>query len=53
MSGITAQEAFNRLDSITTKEELLSLINEISIESSGTKTALYFPRSQRPRWECI
>ena len=26
MSGITAQEAFNRLDSITTKEELLSFL---------------------------
>ena len=31
MSGITAQEAFNRLDSITTKEELFFFVPNVHV----------------------
>jgi len=42
MSWITVEEAFSRLENIgNTKEEFVSLLEQISIESSGDKTILY------------
>jgi len=42
MSWITVEEAFSRLENIgNTKEEFVSLLEQISIESGGDKTILY------------
>lgn len=63
--ALTLEQAQTRLINIATgdTEALKNLINELSVEASGSKTILYsgmgedfsksFPRSQRPRWECI
>ncbi len=63
--ALTLEQAQTRLINIATgdTEALKNLINELSVEASGSKTILYsgmgedfsksFPRSQRSRWECI
>ncbi len=39
--ALSYEQAKNRLENITTKEQLRALINELSVESSGSKTILY------------
>jgi len=41
MAGISFNEAFDQLGSISTKEAFQALLNSISIDSEGSQTVLY------------
>ena len=42
MTGLSASEALSRLDSIKTKEDLISLIKLIDVEGNGKNKTIFY-----------